>query len=522
MKTSPSSSLAPPGADLDPRRWWALGALVACLLVVGFDATILNVALPTMASQIGAGTRDAQWIVDGYTVVFAAVMLPAGLLGDRYGRRRMLIVGLAVFLVGSLTGVLATSPGPVIAARAVMGVGAALIMPLSMSVIPVTFGAEERTRAVGVVTAAGALGFPLGPIIGGWLLDHFWWGSVFLVNVPTAALGILACAFLLRESRDPSSPAVDPVSSGLSMLGLGALIYAIIEAPRDGWGDPLVVGMLLASAAALTALVLRERRMARPMLDLMLLRHPGFLWNTVAATLVSFVLMGLLFVLPQYLQAVLGHDALATGVRVLPMMGGLLLASRGSAPLVRRFGPRVVVPAGLLVLAVAAFLGSRTTVADTYDWTALWLSLTGLGFGFAMVPAMDAGLGALPRESAGSGSGLLMTMRQTGGAIGVALLGSLLASVFAGRLATRGLPGPVAATAGKSVVAARQIAARLHDHALAGSANAAFVHGMDVVLAVCAGAAVAAALLAAAFLPDSRRTEGVTAGVVPAAADARQ
>lgn len=489
---------------LDPRRWWALAALVVCLLVVGFDATILNVALPTMASQIGASTRNAQWIVDSYTVVFAAVMLPAGLVGDRFGRRRMLIVGLGIFLAGSLVGVFADAPGEVIAARTVMGVGAALIMPLSMSVIPVTFGPDERPKAVGLVTAAGALGFPLGPILGGWLLDHFWWGSIFLLNVPTAAIAMLACVFLIRESRDPSSPRVDPVSGVLSATGLGALVYAIIEAPQDGWGSPRVIGTLVLCVVVLAVLVPRERRAARPMLDLKLLRHPGFLWNTMAATLCSFVFMGVLFVLPQYLQAVLGNDAFGTGLRVLPMMGGLLLASRGTAPLVARFGPRVVVPAGLLVLAVSALLGALTSVSDSYGWTALWLSMTGVGVGFAMVPAMSAALGALPHQSAGSGSGLMMTLRQTGGAIGVALLGSLLVSVFTGRLDVHGVPAPMAGAARKSVVTAHQVAAQVHDPGLARSANAAFVHGMDVVLLVCGVAAIAAAALAAVYLPETR------------------
>jgi EmrB/QacA subfamily drug resistance transporter len=510
---------------LDPRRWWALGALVICLLVVGFDGTILNVALPTMAAQIGASTQDGQWIVDAYIVVFASAMLPAGLLGDRFGRRRMMIVGLSLFLGGSLLGTLAGSPGPVIAARTVMGLGGSLIMPLSMSLIPVIFGDEERSKAVGIVTAASALGFPLGPIIGGWLLDHFWWGSVFLLNVPTAGLGIVACAFLLRETRDPATPRVDPLSFALTFFGLGALIYAIIDAPQDGWGDPLVVGMLAGSVLALTALVLRERQMARPMLDLDLLARPGFLWNAMAGILVTFVLMGLLFVLPQYLQSVLGYDAFGTGLRVLPMMAGLLVAARGSAPLVKRFGPRVVVPAGLLVLTVAGGLGARTSVSDGYGWTATWLSLTGLGFGFAMIPAMDAALGALPRERAGSGSGLLMTLRQTGGAIGVALLGSLLASSFATRLDVHGLPASAAGAARKSVVAAHALAAKLPDRALAASANSAFVHGMDVVLVVCAAAALAAAVLAAALLPDTRAAKaapGPAADVAAEPVDARQ
>ncbi len=343
-------------------------------------------------------------MADAYVVVFAALMLPAGLLGDRFGRRRMLVAGLGVFLAGSLLGSLAGDVNAVIAARAVMGVGAALIMPLALSVLPSLFGPDERTKAVGLISAASALGMPLGPIIGGWLLDHFWWGSVFLINLPMAALGITACVLLLPETRDPASPRVGALSTALTAIGLGALVYAIIEAPGRGWGDPLVLGAFAASAVLLTGLVLRERRAVRPMLDLTLLARRGFLLNTLAATLVMFVLSGLLFVLPQYLQAVLGNDAFGTGLRLLPMMGGLLVAARGAQPVVARFSARAVVSAGLVVLAFAALLGSRTTVDSGYGFTALWLSITGIGFGFSVVPAMDGALGALPADRAGWGS----------------------------------------------------------------------------------------------------------------------
>jgi EmrB/QacA subfamily drug resistance transporter len=487
----------------DPRRWWALGALVASMLTLGFDMTILNVALPTMAGQLGASTGQQQWMADSYVVVFAALMLPAGLLGDRFGRRRMLVVGLGIFLAGSLVGALAGDVNWVIAARAVMGVGAALVTPLALSVLPSLFGPDERTKAVGVISAASALGLPLGPIIGGWLLNHFWWGSVFLVNVPMAAIGITACVLLLPETRDPASPKVDAVSTALTVAGLGALIYAIIEAPGRGWGDPLILGMLGGAAVLIAALVLRERRMARPMLDMSLLAHRGFLFNTLAATLVMFVLSGLLFVLPPYLQAVLGHDAFGTGLRLLPMMGGLLVAARVAQPVVARFGSRATVCAGLVVLAFAALLGSRTTVDSGYGFTALWLSITGFGFGFSVVPAMDGALATLPRDRAGSGSGLLMTLRQVGGAIGIALLGSLLASTFRDRLDVTGLPAKAADTAGNSVVAAHIIAEKAGSAQLAASANSAYVHGMGLVLVICGIAALVSALLAGAFLPNT-------------------
>ncbi|MFE9169534.1 MFS transporter [Streptomyces kebangsaanensis] len=487
----------------DPRRWWALGALVASMLVLGFDMTILNVALPTLARDLGATTGEQQWMVDSYVVVFAALMLPAGLLGDRFGRRLMLITGLGVFLAGSVVGALAGDVHAVIAARTVMGIGAALVMPLALSVLPSLFGADERTKAVGIISAASALGLPLGPIVGGWLLNHFWWGSVFLINVPMVAIGVAACAFLLPETRDPTSPRVDTLSTVLTATGLGAVIYAIIEAPDRGWGDPLVLGVFAAAAALLAGLVLRERQEARPMLDMTLLGRRGFLFNTLAATLVMFVLSGLMFVLPPYLQAVLGHDALGTGLRLLPMMGGLMIAAKGAQPVVARFGARAVVAVGLVVLAFAALLGSRTTVDSGYGFTALWLSVAGVGFGFSVIPAMDGALAALPADRAGSGSGLLMTLRQVGGAVGIALLGSLLASAFRDRLDVTGLSGEAAHTAGQSVVAAHLVAARAGSARLADSANGAYVHGMGLVLLVSAVAALLAALLAAAFLPGA-------------------
>ncbi|WP_432134724.1 MULTISPECIES: MFS transporter [unclassified Streptomyces] len=498
---------------LDPRRWWALGALVASMLTLGFDTTILNVTLPTMAADLGATTGEQQWMADAYVVVFASLMLPAGLLGDRFGRRRMLVAGLALFLVGSLAGALAGDVTAVVAARAAMGVGAALITPLALSVVPSLFPADERGKAVGVISAASALGLPLGPIIGGWLLNHFWWGSVFLVNVPMAALGIAACVLLLPETRDPSSPRVDALSAALGVSGLGALVYGFIDAPERGWDAPPILVLFAASAVLLTALVVRERRVERPMLDMTLLAHRGFLLNTVAATLVMFVLSGLLFVLPPYLQAVLGNDALGTGVRLLPMMGGLLVASRTAAPLAARFGARLTVSAGLAVLAFAALLGSRTSAASGYGFTALWLSVTGLGFGLSLIPAMNGALGALPRDRAGSGSGLLMTLRQVGGALGIALLGSLLSGTFRDRLDVTGLPARAADTAGDSVVAAHLVAEKagpVRGTDLVASANSAYVHGMGVVLLVCGIAALVSALLAAAFLtgaPDPGTAE---------------
>ncbi|MHA6762636.1 MFS transporter [Streptacidiphilus sp. PAMC 29251] len=504
MSASTTAHLAAPAepAAPVPRRWWALGAVCLSVLVLGFDGTILNVALPDLAVQLHADTGQLQWIVDAYLVVFAAAMLPAGLLGDRFGRRRMLIGGLVLFGAASLVGTFADSPDTLIAVRALMGLGGALIMPLlGMAIIPSLFPPNERARAVAVMTSGMALGMPLGPIIGGALLNHFWWGSIFLINIPLIAVGILALVLLVPESRNPAVPRVDLPSAVLGVTGLGALTFGIIQGPSDGWGSATVLVSLVGSVLLLTGLVLRERSQPHPMLDLTLLADRAYRWNTLAAVLVTFVLMGALFVLPQYLQSVLGNDALGTGVRIMPLMGGLLVAARLSEPLVAKVSVRWVVTAGLLLVSAALFLGSGTGVGDGYGWTALWLSVLGLGMGLTMVPAMGAAMAALPEDRAGVGSGLLQTLRQSASAIGVALLGSLLAGVYTDHLDTDGLPAPVAATARGSVSAAQAVADATHDTALAASAHSAFLHGMSTVLLVCGIAAVLSALLVALRMP---------------------
>ncbi|MGA5700749.1 MFS transporter [Peterkaempfera bronchialis] len=508
----------------DPRRWWALAAVVLAVLVISFDMTILNVALPTMATQLHASTSQQQWIIDGYTVVFAAVMLPAGLLGDRFGRRLMLTVGLVLFGAASLLGMLADSPGTVIAARAAMGVGGALIMPLSMAVIPGLFPPAEQGRAVGALASALAAGMPLGPLIGGLLLDHFWWGSIFLVNLPLVAIGITACLLLIPESRDPAAPRVDPVATVLAAGGLAALTWGIIEAPGRGWDDVPVVTALGGAVAAITVLVLRSLRQQRPMLDLSLLRDRSYRWSALAATLVSLVLFGGFFVLPLYLQAVLGSDAFGTGLRLMPMMGGLMVAARLAERLVVRFGPRPVITAGLVVIGAALLLGSRTQTGDGYGFTAVWLPLLGLGMGLSIVPAMGAALATLPPERAGVGSGLLQTLRQVGGALGVAIFGSLLAGAYTARLDTSGLPAAAARVAHDSVAAADAVARQLHDAALTASAHAAYIHAMDRVLLVAGVVGLLSAVLVGARMPGRAATAAVPApegpGTPPLAATA--
>ncbi|GAA4597570.1 DHA2 family efflux MFS transporter permease subunit [Planotetraspora phitsanulokensis] len=483
-------------------RWWALGALVLSVLVIGLDATVLNVALPTLAADLGASTGDLQWIVDAYMVLFAALMLPAGAFGDRFGRKRLLLGGLAVFAVASVIATMADGIGTLIAARALMGAGAAVIMPLSTSILPVIFPPAERGRAIAAFTAAMALGLPLGPIVGGYLLDHFWWGSIFLINIPVVVLAFLAAAMLLPESRDPSSPRLDVPGSLLSVTGLGALVYGIIQAPADGWGDGRVVAALGAGIVLLGAFVLVETRTRQPMIGLGLFGDRVFVWGAIGATFISLGMTGVLFVVPQHLQAVLGHDAFGTGIRVLPMVAGLMAGGLTGERLMRRFGLRAMMAAGLLVLAGGFGLGTMTTATTGYGYVALWLSVIGVGVGLAMVPAMDGVLATLPEERSGSGSATLQTMRQVGGTLGVAVLGSLLSAAY-----VDGLPEDAPQMAKDSIIGA--LAAG--DGPLLQAARQAFVTGMDQVLLACGLTAVLAAILMAIFLPGRTPKAGETA-----------
>ena len=474
------------------RRWLTLGALMICVLTLGLDGTILNVALPTLATEIGAGTSGLQWIVDAYILVFAGLLLPMGALGDRLGRKRVLMSGLAFFLGASVVAAYVTGPGPLIAARALMGLGSAIMTPMAMATLPVIFAPEQRARAISVMAAAMGLGVPLGPIVGGWLLDHFWWGSIFLVNVPVAVIGLVAAALFIPESRDPRSRPVDLLGGLLSTAGLVSAVYGVIEAPRRGWSDSHVVVALAVGVALLVAFGIWERRCPYPMIDLGLFKRPRFLWGTVAATVGTFGLFGLLFTMPQYFQAVQGADAFATGLRLLPLMGGLVLGAGGADRIVARIGTRIPVTAGLVVIAASLAVGATTTMGTSYGFAAGWLAAVGFGVGLALAPAMDAVLGELPSDQTGSGTALTMTLRQVGGALGIALLGSVLASAFTARYAGPG---------SDSVSAAVSFAARLHDPALLASAQAAYVHAMDVVLLVCAGVCLLCAIGAAVALP---------------------
>jgi MFS family permease len=512
------------------RRWWALGALALSVLVVGLDLTVLNLALPTLGTQLHASTSDLQWFIDAYSLVLAAALLPAGLLGDRLGRKKTLVPALILFGVASLACAYSRSSGELVAARAVLGLGAAVILPLAIAVIPVLFTPQERQKAIAVVMGAVFLGYPLGPILGGWLLDNFWWGSVFLINVPVIAIALVAVALLMPESRSERRPRLDVAGVAISSLGLTGLVYGVIKAGENGWTDVTALATMAVGAAVLAAFVLWERRVSRrpggqPLVQLTLFQSAGFTWGTILSTLVSFALFGILFAMPLYFRDVRGLDSLGAGIRLLPMIGGMVVgmvagtklqtppkapqaepgppAAPAAAP-APRVGAKALVTVGFAVMAAGLAAGAFTSVRSGTGFGVAWFAVAGAGLGLAMPAAMNAALGALTAERSGAGSALITALRQVGAALGAAILGTVLSSAYQARVSLAGLPTAAAGAVRSGVTGGVDVARSLHSAPLLGSVDTAFVHGLDVMLWCCAGIAVAAAALALAFMPARR------------------
>jgi MFS transporter, DHA2 family, multidrug resistance protein len=510
------------------RRWWALAALALSVLVVGLDLTVLNLALPTLGVQLHASTSDLQWFIDSYSLVLAATLLPAGLLGDRLGRKRVLVPALVLFGLASLACAYSHTSGELVAARAVLGLGAAVILPLALAVIPVLFTPQERQKAIAVVMAAVFLGYPLGPILGGWLLDTFWWGSVFLINVPVIVIALAAVVLLMPESRSERRPRLDVTGVIISSAGLVALVYGIIKAGEDGWGNTTAVATMVAGVVVLIGFVFWERRVSRrpggqPLVQLSLFESAGFTWGTILSTLVSFALFGILFAMPLYFRDVRGLDSLGAGLRLLPMIGGMVVGMvastrlqsppKGSvdgSPLV---GAKALVTGGFAVMAAALAAGAFTSITSGTGFGAAWFAVAGAGLGLAMPSAMNAALGALSAERSGAGSAAITAFRQVGAALGAAILGTVLNSAYQARLDLAGLPASAAGAVRSGVSGGVEVARAAGSVPLLHDVEVAFVHGLDVMLWCCAGIALAAALLALAFLP---RLAGAPAEQAPA------
>ncbi|CAI9419217.1 DHA2 family efflux MFS transporter permease subunit [Nocardioides sp. T2.26MG-1] len=488
-----------------PRRWWALLSLVPAVLAVGLDGTILSVALPTLGGELDATTGQLQWFVTAYALAFAAAMIPAGMLGDRWGRRRVLLGALGVFGIGSVACAAASGPTTFILARVVLGIGAAAILPMALAATPYLFTEEERPRALGVLMSVTMLGFPLGPLLGGWLLSNAWWGWVFLINVPVVAVALVAVRVLMPESRGARAGRIDLGGVALSATSLTVLSYGVIEAGDRGWTDARSVLLVLAGIALVAAFVWWQRRALEPLVDLRLFASRAFSGGAVVSTVVSFVMMGLLFTLPLYTQTVHGLDAEGSGVRLLPLIAGMLLTALPSGLLAKRIGQRATVAAGMVVLAVGLGWGATTGVGDGSWASAGWTVVCGAGLGLSLPTAMDAALGAVPADAEGVGSAVLQALRMVGSSFGAAILGSVLNAGYRGDLPTdapslRGLAPDLAAAARDSVVGASEIARSRGSADLLHAARSAFVHGMDLTLWVSSGLALAGAVLAVVAL----------------------
>src|SRR5262247_295926 len=457
-------------------RGLILVTLCLAALIINLDTTIVNVALPALVRETGATTTDLQWVVDAYNLVFGALVLAAGSLADRLGRKGMLLAGLAVFGISSLAGAFATNTGQLIAARAVMGLGAAMMFPATLSLLTNVFTARrERALAIGLWGASAGVGIALGPIVGGWLLEQFWWGAIFVFMAPVAAVVAALVAWRVPTSRDPRTPSVDWRGFALSTAGMTLITYGIIQAPGWGWTSAATLGSLAAGVVLLAALVAAERATAAPMIDVRLFRNPRFTAASVSVAIAFFALLGFIFLMTQYFQVVRGYSALDTGVRLLPVAVSVGVASVVGTRLAVRIGNKVIVGGGMLFFAAALLWIATFTRGTSYVIIAASMVVLGIGMGFTQAPATEAIMGAVPKQKAGIASAVNGSTRLFGGTLGVAVIGSIAASLYTSRLAALlppGLPTP-AVTAARGSVGGAAIASQQLSHAgLAGPAQA--------------------------------------------------
>ncbi len=471
--------------------WSALAVLALAMLVIGLDAMILTVALPALNRELGASTDQLQWITTVYPLVLGAFMIPMGALGDRYGRARLLSASLLGFAVASALCAFSGSAGLLIAARALLGLCAAAAMPLSMSVLPGLFpDPQERQRAMGIWMASSALGMPLGPIVGGLLLQHFWWGSVFLINVPIALLGAIAVWLMIPDSRsDAAEGRFDLPGVVLSIIGFGSLVLAFTEAGRRGWTSGAFTGWLAVAVVVLAGFVWWELKAERPLVRLELLARPGFRAGTVLASATMLLLAGATFEFSQEFSAAFGADALGVGLRLLPIIGALIVGTRVSDMASRVFGRRATA-IGFSLALLAASVVQAVAADGGYSAYVLMSALLGLGLGGVIPLAMSMATMDLDGSDAGSGSALLQSIRQICSALGVAVLGSVVSATYLHRLAEAGLPAHVHAAASDGVVAGTTVARASAPDAVA-PIVAAFEHGLSMSALVGCGISVA-------------------------------
>jgi DHA2 family multidrug resistance protein-like MFS transporter len=495
------------------RRWLAMGAMSLAILAISLDATVLNLALPTLASDLRASESQLQWFVTAYTLALAAGMLPAGLLGDRYGRRAVALVALALFGAGSVACAVAPGPEFFIAARIVVGLAGAALIVMALSIVTVLFDEAERPRAIGIWSAANFVALPLGPILGGWILSNAWWGWIFLMNVPVVVVAFAAVATLVPESRAPRSPGVDFAGVLLSSAGLAALMYGVIEAGGHGWGSAAAILPVSAGAGTLMAFAIWERWLTgrpdrQPLVDIGLFASRSFTWGVILTAFGGLGLFGVMFALPQYLQAIAGLGAQGAGLRLLPLIAGLVLGAVPADRIALRAGVRLTVAAGFAISAAGMLLGATMTPASGDGFVATWTFVVGAGAGIGFATAASAALVELSAERSGVGSALLQTVVKLGPAFGASILGSVLTATYQGGLDLSGLPVAAAAAARTSVFGGIAVARQVGSPALLASVRSSFVAGMDDAVRAAALIAMLGIVLALAFLPARAAIRG--------------
>ena len=487
------------------RRWLALIGVSLSVLAIGLDGTILSVALPTLASALHAGESDLEWFSSGYLLVLAAAVLPAGLIGDRFGHKKTLLISLALFGVGSAACAFATDAGAFLVARLLLGLAGAGVVVMALSAITVLFDREERPKAVGVFAASNFVALPLGPILGGWLLAHFWWGTLFLLNVPVVILGLIVGWLLIPESRGENKHGLDPVGILASAGGLVAITAGMIEAGQNGWTNAWALTLMGAGVILLSAFFLWEHRLGSrggdPLVDPALFESASFTWGSILAAIGGLAMIGVIFTMPQYFQGVLGVDAQASGLRLLPLIGGLIVGAVPASRLAARIGDRVTLAGGFLLLAGGFLLGSATDATSSVWFVAGWMAIVGMGAGFATATATSAALSRISAEKSGIGSAVVQAIQKVGAPLGTTVFGSVLSAVYLSRLTAIGLPGGIADQAHQSIFAGIAIAERTGSAALLTGVRSAFLTGMDTAFLVCAGVGIAGAILAVVFIP---------------------
>jgi EmrB/QacA subfamily drug resistance transporter len=515
------TALAPADPRVHARRWWTLAVLSLSLVIIGLDNTVLNVALPTLQRTFQASASELQWMVDAYVLVFAGLLLTMGALGDRFGRARALQIGLVIFAASSVAATFSTQAAHLIAARVAMGIGGALIMPSTLSIIANVFPREERARAITIWAGVSGLGVGLGPVVGGLLIENFDWAAVFLLNVPIALIALVLGWVLVPESRDPSGARLDLPGAVLSIGAVGALVYGIIEAPGAGWTDPGILGSFAAAVVLGAAFAWRETHTDAPMLDLALFRNARFTAGAGAIALTFFAMFGVIFGLTQFLQFVLGKTPLEAGTLMITLALGIPVGARISLKASEHAGTNRIIGGALAVLSIV--LVSMTQWTPTTDPLIVSGTLFVLAICLAnvMAPATSAVMGAVPEAKAGVGSAMNDLLRQLGGALGVAIIGSVMNTVYRDRIgdALGGLPAAAADVAGDSVGAAVAIANQVGGvagQALADAARSAFVDALGVAALVAAAIALVTAVLIGRTMPAHGAAHADT---IPAAPD---